>query len=285
MYDLRIDADAVVYLAGHRADSKGGPVGHSLHSAKLIMMSIINRFSPCHVQAYLTHKDPTVNFRSALYPPYKKNRGQCPKCKTNNLVQLEKLGSNDAGGRWLLKACRDCGKDDIRGTKPIYYNEIRAYLINRFGAKICKWGEADDWLGADTATNTIIASHDKDLMMIPSKHWRLLKGTGLSVSDPGILALDEKKKLKGTGLNWFVAQLLLGDAADNIPTAIRLFGDVKVHEFLIKFHTVSDRYKAAKDLYLTSGKSELDWDVRCQLMWISRTARQRFSEDLLCHYT
>lgn len=278
--DLRIDYDAVVYIAGHAADSRGGELRHSLHNAKLVTMSIINRFAPCHVEGYLTSKDPKANFRNEIFPQYKKNRSRCPACKSNNLISLDRFGSNELGGRWTLKACGDCGKDDIRGTKPIYYNEIRAYLINKFGAKICKWGEADDWLGANPTPETIIASHDKDLLMIPAKHWRLRKNVGFLVKDPGILKYD-KGELKGTGKLWFVSQLLLGDTVDNIPVGVPQFGPQKIFKLIGSDKDPIVAYSKAKEKYLSHpGNTEDMWLIRCKLMWISRLSRQIFSEEM-----
>ncbi len=79
--DLRIDGDVICYMAGHAADSRGGGLSHSLYNTKLIMMSIIDKFSPCNVNTYLTSRNPKDNFRTEIYPAYKQNRTQCPKCK------------------------------------------------------------------------------------------------------------------------------------------------------------------------------------------------------------
>ncbi len=294
--DLRIDGDVVCYMAGHAADSRGGDLSHSLYNTKIIMMSIIDRFSPCNVNTYLTSRNPKDNFRTEIYPAYKRNRGQCPKCKTNNLIQLEKYGYNpETGARFVLKMCQDCGKNDIRGGKPIYHNEIRAYLINRFGAKICKWGEADDWLGTDATDQTIIASIDKDLLMIPGKHWNIKHKKGLKVSDPGKIYI-KNGKMSGYGLYWFVAQLLLGDSIDNIPRAIKGKGDSAVFKLLSQsgIDSIDKTYKLAKHEYFkalydqTRGADgfnyDQNWIIRCQLLWIARKPREVFSEETFNAY-
>ncbi len=293
--DLRIDGDVICYMAGHAADSRGGGLSHSLYNTKLIMMSIIDKFSPCNVNTYLTSRNPKDNFRTEIYPAYKQNRTQCPKCKTNNLVQLDKLGVNQTtGANFVVKMCKDCGKNDIRGGKPVFHNEIRAYLINRFGAKICKWGEADDWLGIDATPDTIIASIDKDLLMIPAKHWDIKKKKGLIVTDPGKIALKDGK-LRGYGLYWFVAQLLLGDSIDNIPRGIKGVGDCGVYKNLVDATSLQEAYQIAKTLWLQSqyeqcqGASydvdyEKMWLTRGQLLWIARKPREIFSEEGFYEY-
>lgn len=277
-WDLRIDGDALVYIAGHRADSKSGPLSHSIHSLKLVINSIINKLQPCHVTVYLTAKDPSYNFRHKLMPLYKQNRNKCTSCGTNNLAQTKQYGYTPTGGRFLIKICQDCGTEN-RAGKPIFYNELRKYLIKRYNAIVCDWGEADDWLGMDYKDNTIIASHDKDLLMIPCKHWRIREQKGIIVKDPGKLVLNDKRDLKGTGLVWFIAQTILGDTADNIPSALKGLGAVNAYKRLNITENLKEQYEIAKTLFISSNTND-NWIKRCQVLWISRRHKEIWTEDM-----
>jgi hypothetical protein len=112
-------------------------------------------------------------------------------------------------------------------NKPFHFHNIGAYLQGQLGAEVVTFLEADDALAvAHTSNNgqSIIASRDKDLRMVPglSYSWELGKQPRWGpevITKEGSLTLDRvgsQPKLKGTGLSWFYAQLLMGDTVDNI---------------------------------------------------------------------
>lgn len=306
MTDLRIDGDAVVYRAGFAADSRMGGLSHSLHNTKLIINMLKERFECMQPAIYLTSTDALKNFRSIICPSYKKNRSKsCRSCKksclrcnkkedeslTHTCQNLEEMMEIQQAGDMLFRGfrCKTCGLYGIRDTKPVFYKEIRAYMCKKFGALICNWGEADDWLGADYTADTIIASHDKDLLMIPCRHYRLHKDQEIDASDPGMLQLIEtednkgkiKKSLLGYGFVWFCAQMLSGDAVDNIPKPVKGFGPVKIYEYLSDKQTASEQWLAVCKFYREAGLTEDDMLLAGQLLWISRKAKEQFSFDLI----
>src|SRR5690606_41714779 len=66
--------------------------------------------------------------------------------------------------------------------KPYWYDEIRDYLIRRWGAEVVDGQEADDAIGIaawnsykECPEYSIIASIDKDLRMIPGYHYNWVK--------------------------------------------------------------------------------------------------------------
>ncbi len=71
---VNIDGDGVVYMAGFAADSRDGDVSHSLHNAKLLINSAMDKTGQTECSVFLTSKDPAVNFRTSIYPIYKQNR-------------------------------------------------------------------------------------------------------------------------------------------------------------------------------------------------------------------
>jgi 5'-3' exonuclease len=109
--------------------------------------------------------DSKGNFRNKLYPQYKANR---------------------------------------TADKPKHYPLLKEYLINHEYAEVA-WGqEADDALGINQTETTIIASIDKDLLMIPGRHYNFVKNQHINIS------YEE-------GIKRFYMQLLTGDSTDNIP--------------------------------------------------------------------
>jgi hypothetical protein len=95
--------------------------------------------------------------------------------------------------------------------RPIWYDEIRQYLIEVHGAIVVDGQEADDALGIaqtyarETGKDTVICTIDKDLDMIEGMHYNWNK------PELGIYHIDRDE-----GLRKFYTQLLTGDRTDNI---------------------------------------------------------------------
>lgn len=252
-YDLRIDGDAIVYTAGFAADSRGGDLSHSLYNAKLIIQSIIDKFIPCDVTIYLTHTDPTKNFRNQIVDDYKANR---------------------------------------KGAKkPVYYKELRRYLLDKYKAKLCMWGEADDFLCMNVSERTVIASKDKDLLQVPGLHYRIHTGMVVQAEDPGSLQLitktdkagRKKKIIEGNGFKWFCAQMILGDTIDNIHKPEVGFGPVQVYKILNHMTTKREMWLAIDLFYRLTGKSGILW-TNGALLWMARIELDIFSPERLEEY-
>ena len=126
------------------------------------------------------------NFRKQLYPEYKANRVQ---------------------------------------PRPVHYEALRKYLIEYEQAIVSDNQEADDDMGIAQNEHSIICSIDKDLLMIPGRHYNFVK------EKHTVITPEE-------GLRNFYRQLLTGDATDNIPglprvgpkTAEKLLGDADTEE-------------------------------------------------------
>lgn len=106
------------------------------------------------------------NFRYSIYPAYKANR-----------------------------------KDT---TKPPWLEPCREQLIVEWQAVVVNGMETDDMLGIEQREDTVIASIDKDLLMIPGRHYNFVKNEFYNVSE-----ID--------GLRHFWFQMIMGDRSDNIP--------------------------------------------------------------------
>lgn len=88
--------------------------------------------------------------------------------------------------------------------KPEYAEDIVKYFKEKYDAITGSDVEADDCLGMYQTTETVLCSNDKDLQMIPGKHFDFTKNKSFSV---GLIDADK----------FFLTQLLSGDRTDNIP--------------------------------------------------------------------
>src|SRR5690348_3006755 len=223
---INIDGDGIVYMAGFAADSRDGDLSHSLHNAKLVINSTMDKTGQSKARVFLTSKNPEVNFRHALYPPYKQNRSKvCKSCIENGRsgknisldTYVDKEETKNGTMRRRYYTCLDC-KTPIPSTKPVYYNKIRRYLIDRYDAWVCDFGEADDWLLVGLKKKDFVASHDKDIQQGENCNFYNLRTQEiLKPHKPGQIwikqDIDEitgRKKaaqLKGQGFKWFCCQM------------------------------------------------------------------------------
>lgn len=140
-------------------------------------------------------------------------------------------------------------------AKPFHYNNIKGYLKAKYNAIVVDGMEADDALAIEQTKrdDTIICSRDKDLRMVNGWHFgwecgRQPQFGPLEVDELGALELDDKGKIRGTGLRFFYSQLITGDTVDNIQGLPRC-GDKKAYSTLENCTTERELYEAVRDLY------------------------------------
>lgn len=127
-------------------------------------------------------------------------------------------------------------------VKPIYYDDVRLYLITNYNCILSDWLETDDHLALvqesnertgykfdkekDMYVRTVIVSQDKDLLIQRGLHYTPAVGSNPSkplreISYRGQLTCTIKnekgtKKITGDGIKFFFWQLFTGDSTDNI---------------------------------------------------------------------
>lgn len=112
-------------------------------------------------------------------------------------------------------------KGNRKKEKPFHFQNLTAYIKNAYKYKEAIGVEADDLLSLDQTDETVICSRDKDLLMVPGWQYGWECGKQKErhlhyVTPEGKLWMDGDK-LRGEGLSFFYAQLLMGDSVDNIP--------------------------------------------------------------------
>ena len=159
-----------------------GSVAAALAGARDILYGMYEKFKPDEMRVFLTGEG---NFREdiATYKKYKGNR------------------------------------DTAR--RPLFYHEIKEYLVKHHDAEIVDGMEADDALGIyamQDLQNSVICSIDKDLMQIPATHYNWVK--------------DDLKAVSYTeAAHTFYKQCLTGDRSDNIY-GIHRVGDKTAEKLL-----------------------------------------------------
>lgn len=170
------------------------------------------------------------NFRKKLYPAYKANRKNTP--------------------------------------KPKHIQALRQHLIDVEGAVVSDGQEADDELGIRQTHETVICSIDKDLLMIPGRHYNFVKQQHSMVSN-------------AEGRYNFYQQLLTGDKTDNIPGIYGL-GPIKAAALLAGCQTKEEYNAVVLKAYQQEFPHCSDEDVVShinligRLLWIRRKENEEW---------
>jgi 5'-3' exonuclease, N-terminal resolvase-like domain len=144
--------------------------------------------------------------------------------------------------------------------KPRHLEESRSYVISEYKAITCNGYEADDFLGFNQTDSTIIASIDKDLLMIPGHHYNFVKREYTEASE-----LD--------GLKQFYRQMLIGDSSDNI-FGVKGIGKVKAAKLIDHLDNEEEIYSVVFGLY-----SDLErFNMNTDCLWIWRNINEKFSD-------
>lgn len=191
--------------------------------------------------------------------------------KTEELVTKELMATIKEEMKYKPNFRQDIAKKkEYKATrkseKPYHYDNLTAYIRSNYDVVCAEGMEADDLLAIhqteaiheDRTPTTIICTRDKDLRMVEGMHfgWACGKQAAFGpvrVGRDGALKpiLDREGKvreLKGTGMAFFCAQLIVGDTVDNIPGLPR-YGPVKALAILDGLDTYEDMLKAVRDAY------------------------------------
>jgi hypothetical protein len=150
------------------------------------------------------------------------------KCTTNQVYLSGK--NNFREGVATIKPY----KGNRSGDKPLYYERIREYFVEKHNAIVSEGEEADDLLGIYQTEDTCICTIDKDLWTVPGLHFNFKSA----------LLDDVTKEESVYNLQH---QHILGDRVDNIP-GIRGMGPVKTEKAL-RDKSEEERWLLIADLY------------------------------------
>lgn len=232
-----VDGDILVYRCG-LASKEPEPLSYTLHSVKETLSGILSAFeAPETAQVFLQGQH-NYRDRVATILPYKGNRDP--------------------------------------SKRPIYFDEIRLYLQEYWGAQLCHGRETDDMLGitqyAHKDKSTCIVSIDKDLMMIPGYHYNWVKKE------------LEYVTMQQANIHFFM-QALMGDRTDNIQGIPKV--GVKTAEKILATtdYTWNEMYLRVQQEYRNKFGSEWlkHFHENLTLLWIQRKAWENYDGSRIEH--
>jgi DNA polymerase I len=158
--------------------------------------------------------------------------------------------------------------------KPVHLGDLREWACEELNAEVTEHClEADDYLGIfqdkENDTTTIV-SLDKDLLMIPGKHYQWAIGTSTWSKEAKWIQQTELE-----GLRLFYEQCLKGDKADNVK-GIAGIGEAKARKALKKCKNEREMLDICLDMY----KNEDEFLLNARCLWILRD----FDDDYLRRY-
>lgn len=164
------------------------------------------------------------------------------------------------------------GRDNFRRTidptykanrtqeRPKFWQACRDYLIKKHNAVVIDGFEADDALGWDQTDETVICSIDKDLLMVPGKHYNWVKKEFTTVTED-------------SGMQAFFRQLLVGDTSDNV-FGIKGIGPKKAEKALGELFTFGELFDKVRSMYDDDKRLLLN----CNLLWIMRKQGEKWED-------
>lgn len=172
-------------------------------------------------------------------------------------------------------------KGNRKEEKPFHYYNLKAYMEGHHKCTVVKGMEADDMMSIDQVASGdkyVICTRDKDLRQVPGWHYGWECGRQPEyklryVTDPGTLELSkDRKKVVGTGIKFFWAQMLTGDTVDNIP-GLPGWGPVAAYDMLydpaLTVEEMEERVSDAYRLYKPEGWEDYMLE-QGRLLWMVR---------------
>jgi len=144
--------------------------------------------------------------------------------------------------------------------KPFWLEKCRQYLIATFNAEVVNGQEADDALGIAQTEDTIICSIDKDLLMIPGRHYNFVKDEFQEVTND-------------SGMFHFYMQCLTGDRSDNIK-GIEKIGPKKAEKILAGCVTEQEMFNAVREAY----SNDEEFLMNGRVLWIRRKENEDWKD-------
>jgi hypothetical protein len=167
-YDSMVYSSAFLGQEGYGEEAVAGDVSHALYACKMGVRKLLEGVFDASETGYEMYLGGSGNFRNevATIKPYKSGRP----------------------------------------PKPIYYNEVREYLHNRWNAQFVDGMEAEDKASIEflkDPENSVLVHIDKDLDQVPGWHYNWKR--------------DEVYHVSPEKANWnFWMQVLTGDYTDSI---------------------------------------------------------------------
>ncbi len=172
---------------------------------------------------------------------------------------------------------------------PIHREACKQHLIKHWDAIETDGYEADDAVGCEQTDDTMIVGIDKDLLMIPGKHyqWPIVR-QGKVLKEGAFHNINYID-----GIRLFFIQALTGDKSDNILQWFDTIsgtwkknkwalGQKKAEKLLEPCHTEEGMYNTVKSFYAGSGVLD-QLETVLNLLWIWRAYGETYTQRRLIY--
>jgi len=214
-----IDGDLIAYRCAAASENEEDWI--AISRAKESIERILDSTRATECQVWLSDT-PENNFRYQLYPEYKANRPP---------------------------------------ERPRWLKMLKEYLVTDWQALLAVGQEADDSLGIEQVNreDSVICSIDKDMLMIPGRHYNFVKELFIEVTPT-------------EGLRHFYKQIMSGDRTDNIikPEHLRGFGTKKIDAMLDCVYDEGEMFELVREKY----KNDTHLLLNGRLLWIRRKEKE-----------
>lgn len=191
---------------------------------------------------------------------------------------------SDKHGRFRVKACKPYQGNRKNKSKPPLLEPLRELVadnstwLDDYSVLLHRELEADDGMIQDAyrlGENGVICSEDKDLRMTPYPYYEIDRGQVQPSQPVGWVSIKHTPsgtpKLTGQGPLFFWAQMLMGDAADNVQGLTRykgkLCGAVCAFDVLKDVRCIHDAANIVLDAYREINQNAV---AEGWLLWLTR---------------
>lgn len=184
-----------------------------------------------------------------------------------NAMQYKMFLSGDNNFRYIVNP--DYKSNRKNQERPKYLEDVREFLAADWKAKIINGWETDDQLGIEQDSTSTIASLDKDLRMIPGRHFSWEIGTATWIKPAEFVTVNWLD-----GLRTFYKQMLIGDTTDGI-SGVDGIGKVKAARLIDPLDTELEMFEAVLNKY----NNDLDrFIMNAMCLWIMQNNGETY-----CH--
>ena len=148
--------------------------------------------------------------------------------------------------------------------RPTHEQAIKKFISTKWTTTVTDGIEADDALGIAQTDETIIISIDKDLDMIPGKHYNFMHDVAYEISE-------------SEALRAFAGQMLMGDSTDCIPGLPKV-GKKKADSILEGVPDTDLLNTVVREYASRAGENWWEYlHEQAQLLWIQQTPDQLYT--------
>lgn len=145
--------------------------------------------------------------------------------------------------------------------RPKWEQDVKKFLVEKWNAKYTEGCEADDMVGALQTEDTMIAHIDKDINMIPGRHFHW----GLNRKGKVLVEPHEYHISPFQADYNFYYQMVVGDTTDNVKGIVGA-GPKAAKKILQSCDSTEEMFEAVREAY----NNDLEMEMNGKCLWVWR---------------